>query len=267
MRTHLSFSTWSAYMECEARALARDKGEYDFVPTESMLESKYVEELLLDNSEENVEKFKKENPEMFTIKGELRAKFQRAHELADLAREDEIFMTFLQGETQMKLTGVIDGVTVVGFADVVNTNYISDLKVMATFDRAWDPARRTRVSFVELRRYAVQGAIYLELYRQMTGRESNFFIPAMTKEKVPRRTVITFTSTDMETYLEMFKIKLPRIKSIRDGSAAPVRCDDCDYCRLTAITEIVEPQFVGMTGQEKADYRKFIVEGGNRDDY
>lgn len=268
MKTHISFSSWNNYMDCEAQALARDKGDYRFDPTESMLESKFVEELILNNSEETIEKFLQENPEAMNSRTKApKAKFLHAMVLAEEALKDEIFMTFLQGDTQVKLKGVVDGMDVLGFADVINPNYISDLKVMANFDRAWDPVKRARVSFVTQRRYAVQGAIYLELYRQMYGKETVFFIPAMSKEKVPRRTVITFASTDMDLYLDMFRNELPRIKSLREGKREPKRCGDCEYCRMTAVTEIIDPVYVGMSNQEREDYYRWLKEGGDKDDY
>lgn len=246
-------------MNCEASALASDRGELEFVPTESMLASKLTEEYLIGTEKEVVKMFN-ENPSMLNSRtGNLKVAYEKARELADLAKEDEIFMTFLTGEPQVKLEGVINGMKVIGFADIVSEHFISDLKVMANFDRAWDPVSRKRVSFVQQRRYAVQGAIYLELARQMWGKEMNFFIPAMTKQAISRRIVVSFADENMENHLQRFSDSLPRIQQLRNGEVEPTSCGECDYCLERRITPIIAPVYVGMTQQEMIDYSNYLM--------
>ena len=258
MKEHLSFSGWNQYQECEGKALASDKGLYSFEPTESMLVSKYTEICLIGDAEEK-EKFFTENPIAVNSRtGKPKAAFLKAEEAAEKAKEDEIFMVFLEGETQVRLDGVIEGMPIKGFADVISEAFITDFKNMANLNRAWDPVKRRKVSFVEQRNYATQGAIYRELVRQMTGKVLKFYIPVLTKEEIPSKVVVSFKDETLDLRLEMFKDSIPRIKALRAGEVEPNHCGTCDYCKSVLPTRIIDQAQVGLTAAELEDWRRYL---------
>lgn len=257
MKQHLSFSAWTQYKTCEARALAMDKGEWDFPKSDAMLVSTYVE-LLLIGDEAELEEFFAKNPEVLNSRtGEPKAAFKNAEIYCEKAKEDPVFMAFLQGQHQVPLEGEIGGVLVRGFADTISEDYISDLKAVANFNRAWNPATRTKESFIEQRKYPTQGAIYQELYYQKTGKRLPFYLVALTKEEYSKRAIASFEQEKLDMALDMFMDSLPRIIAIRSGEETPEHCGDCDYCRSTMEAQMMDYKFIGMSREEVADYFRF----------
>ena len=262
MKDYVSFSTWSNYQDCEFAALARDKGELEFETTEPMIVSKYIEANLI-GTEEDIKKVQEEHPEMMNSRtGEPKVAYTRALKAVEEAKEDMIFMTMLQGEKQVKLEGVIDGVKVLGYADNVGKAFISDLKAVANLNRVWDERERRRVSFVENRNYAVQGWLYLEMYRQMTGDELNFYLAVLTKEDPSKRVIVTFDQESMNYAETMFRSDLRRIIELREGRAKPIKCGQCEYCVKNSTTSLVDSRLVGMSRFELRAYQEYLEKEG-----
>lgn len=249
MKDYISFSSWSQYKKCEAKALAMDKGEWTFEQTEAMLVSKYIEALVI-GTEEEVAQFFIENPIAANSRtGEPKAAFKNAEHVAEKCKADPVFMAMLQGDTQYKLEGVINGVKVKGIADVVQ-DYITDLKAMANFTRAWNPVKRHKESFIEQRDYATQGAIYRELYYQMYEERLPFFLAATTKEEYPKRVVADFPEEVLDIKLAQFADSLPHIMEVRAGTVPPKTCNDCDYCRTMQHAVVQNYRLVGLSKEE-----------------
>lgn len=257
----MSFSTWSRYKKCEAEALANDRGEIEFETTLPMLESKYIEALLI-GTEEEIEELFEEHPEILNSRtGEPKVGFQRAGQAAEKAKEDPFFMVMLEGSLQERLEGEINGVKVIGYADVIkHGSHIVDLKAVANFDRMWDPSIRQRVSFIEMRDYDVQGYIYKELYRQMHGDDLSFYLAALTKEEYSQRVIASFSEDTLYAAELKFKGLLPRIVALRKGEQQPEWCGKCDYCKQNMPTLLLDSRFVGMSTQEKEDFERYLEE-------
>lgn len=105
---YMGVSQFKAFEKCEAAALAELTGEYRREKTVSLLVGSYVDA----NFEGTLDVFKAQNPEIFTKKGELKAEYRKAEEIIQRIERDPLFVTFLSGESQVIMTGEIEGVPV-----------------------------------------------------------------------------------------------------------------------------------------------------------
>lgn len=250
MKNYLSFSSWKQFKICEERALALENSTWKFEQTDAMLVSALFEACVIGSSEE-LEQFLTDNPSIVNSRtGELKTAFKHIQYVAEVARKDEVFMAFMEGEYQHELEGTIEGVTIVGKADIISDSKIVDVKAVVNFARAWNPAKRRKETFIEQRDYATQGAIYQELYFQKTGVKLPFYLAATTKETAPARAIATFEQHTLDLALEQFKEDVPRIMAIRRGEVEPVGCGNCDYCRVNHNAKIIDQKYIGMTDEE-----------------
>ena len=86
---------------CEAKAMAKLRGEWVEEMTEPLLLGSYVDA----HFEGTLKLFKAKHPEIFRKKdAELYAKFQKANETIQMLERDEMFMFYMSGEKQTILT-------------------------------------------------------------------------------------------------------------------------------------------------------------------
>ena len=214
---------------CEARGMARLRGEWEEPRGDALLVGSYVDSYFTGD----LEAFKKSNPDIFTKKGELKAAFKQAEEIIAFAQADEGFMEYLQGEKQVILTGEIEGVKFKGAIDNLMEDAIVDLKVMASITKKhWMPEVREYVSFLIAWGYDIQLAIYQELAKQKYGKHYTTYIAALTKESATNKEIIWVDDDTLNEAMEFIKSNLQRYKELRAG-AEPVRCGKCNYCRAT----------------------------------
>ena len=118
-REYMSFHTWLGFhgsdglIPCEARAMAELNGEYqeDRDNTAFMVGS-YVDAVLA-GSDEELEQFKMENPDIFVSrgsnKGELKAVYKQAELMIERCKRDKLFMAYMSGEKQRIFTAEMFG--------------------------------------------------------------------------------------------------------------------------------------------------------------
>ena len=226
-----SFIGVPAKPKCEARGLAKFKGEWIEEKTTAMLTGSYVD-AYFDN---DLPKFKINNPEIFTLKGDLRADFKKADEIIAEAEKDDFFISYVRGngQSQVIVTGEIGGVQWKGKIDRLHKGIIIvDLKVIASIrEKIWCDFEHAKLNFIDAYGYIRQGAVYRELYYQMTGEKLPFYIAAITKEKVPDKEVILIPDGYMDMALEEIKLNIPYVMKIKNGELPAVGCGQCDYCR------------------------------------
>jgi len=225
---------------CEAMAMAILRGEFSSPdPTTAMLVGSYVDAYF----EGTLDNFKAKNPTIFTLKGELRADFQRAIEIIAWAEKDELLMKYLvgEGQAQVIVTGVIGGMPWKGKIDRLHPGIaIVDGKVVASIrDKIWVDELHGKTNFIEAYGYVDQGAVYQELYRQITGEKLPFFIAALSKEKVPDKEIIEIPDSSLNNALSKIieTIEVRSLKLIKEGKLPPVACGCCDYCRSIKMLE------------------------------
>ena len=236
---YLSSTQYKSFMDCEARALAELRGEYEPEEKESYLVGNYVHSW----ASNELDKFVAEHPEIISsrgaTKGELKAPFRQAQEMIDVLEADPKAMFYLQGRSEVPITGKIDGVPWKGKADKINDklNYILDLKTTKSINEfSWSTKLSKYVSFIEQYDYFIQVAIYSELESQMRGGcdWKDFYMLAISKEKYPDHALIDCTDHDrIAAELEQIKANQGRIVQIKKGEIEPIRCEHCAYCRAT----------------------------------
>lgn len=229
------FCATGEYAGCEARAMAKLKGEWKEDPSTAMLVGSYTDAYF----EGSLPEFKYEHPEIFTQKGELLAVYRKAEELIKTAEADEFFMTYLKGEVQVIMTAELFGAKFKIKIDALHRGKaIVDLKTVASIrDRIWNGSMK--VNFIEGYGYIDQGAIYQAVVEKVTGEKLPFFIAAISKEKTPDKEVIQIPDIEMEMALGQIKLNVDHVLRLKNGDEPPVRCGVCDYCRSTK--KLTEP--------------------------
>ena len=84
-KKYMSYSQFKDFCKCPAMAMAKIKGKWEQEETESLLVGSYVDNWL----DGNLDKFVVQHPEMFTMKGELKATFKKAEEICNIIEQDE----------------------------------------------------------------------------------------------------------------------------------------------------------------------------------
>ena len=228
---YMGISQFKAFEKCEAAALAELTGEYQREKTVSLLVGSYVDA----HFEGTLDVFKAQNPEIFTKKGELKAEYRKAEEIIQRIERDPLFVTFLSGESQVIMTGEIEGVPVKIKIDSYHAGkMLVDLKIMKDFQPVYVP-EQGRLSWIEAWGYDLQGAVYQEIVRQNTGDKLPFYLAAATKEKETDIDIIEIPQPYLGVSLEHFKENVIRYDGIKKGLFQPRRCEKCDYCKQTKV--------------------------------
>lgn len=228
---YFSVSQFKDFMKCEAMAMAKIRGEYERGMTRAMLTGSFVDSYF----EGTLEQFIKEHPEVFTRKQELRSEFKKANEIIARIKADPLFMKFMSGKKQeimtfelfgypwkMKMDSYLPGVC------------ITDLKVVAKFKT------------LPLWRYDLQGAVYQEGVRLVTGERLPFYLAVATKERAIDLDIFQITQPVLDVALLEVRQNIDHFARVKYGEEEPVYCGECDYCKsvkgakIRNYTELLE---------------------------
>lgn len=234
---YLSVSQFKNFLNCETSALAQIQSKYIRSKSDALLFGSYVHSWL----DGTLEKFKEENPDLFSSKGpskgQLKAVYQNANEMIKVLEEDPFVMMALQGEKEVIMTGELFGAPWKIKIDVHNPKMgrFADLKtVKAIREKVWHE-EHGYCSFVEAYGYITQMAVYSEIERQNRDGEDwlESYIVAVSKETPPDKAIITIDTETLQQELENVSSKVERIIQLKAGEIEPKRCDKCHYCRRT----------------------------------
>ena len=218
------------YSGCEERALAKLNGEYEEEVTEALLVGSYVDCFF----EGTLDRFKKEHPECYTQKGELKAAYKRAEKMIERCTKDEYFMKFMSGEKQKIFTADLFGCTWKCKLDsYIPGVAIVDLKTSKDIHKAWRVPDLGYCSFVEYWGYTTQLAIYQKIVDICTGEKLPCYIAVVTKEDSPEIAVINVDQYTLDDALNQVHMNMPSVLAVKNGEAEPTRCGHCDYCKAT----------------------------------
>ncbi len=228
---YMGASQFKAFDDCEARALAELKGEYEREVTNSLLIGSYVDA----HFEKTLDIFRARHPEIFTRNGDLKADFKRAEYIIERIERDPLFMEFMSGQKQVIKTGEICGVPFKIKIDSYHPGkMIVDLKIMKDMEPIWKE-EKGRINFAEAWGYDIQGAIY----QAIEGNHLPFYLAVATKEVEPDIEIIEIPQHYLDAALEYVKQKVMRLQAIKEGDIEPARCEKCNYCRRTKVLESV----------------------------
>lgn len=230
-KEYWSKSLFSAFDKCEACGFAMVRGEYEQEKTTSLMVGSYVDAYVADEYMEFVE----EHPEIFNSRtGELKADYRKADELIRTIENQPLMVDYLTGQKQVIMSAKLFDVPWKIKIDVHGGNRIVDLKVVKDFEPMYKDGFG-RVSWIEYWGYDIQGAIYQRIEQLYSGRTEPlpFYLVAVTKEKIPNFDVIQIPQHYLDTALKVVESKIDRFDLIKSGDIEPVRCEKCDYCKLT----------------------------------
>lgn len=224
---YMSVSQYKDFKRCELYGLKKALGEYVEPKSTALLVGGYADSHFAGT----LEKYKEENPQIFKKDGTLKSDYEKANECINVAENDEFFMSKLQGEKQVILTGVIGGVKTKGCLDFLNKDIV-DLKLVASIrELAWNDKKHKKVDFIENYEYDTQGAVYQELVRQVLKVHKPFDIAALSKEDEPDKAIIRIEDDILQEKLNEFIELAPRYDAIKKGLVDPIGCGNCPVCR------------------------------------
>ena len=221
---------------CEKRAMASLRGEYEKEKTTAMLVGSYVDSYF----EGSLEQFKKENPDIFTQKGELKAAYKQAEKMIARAERDEKFMAYMSGEKQVIMTGYLFGCDwKIKIDSYIPHKAIVDLKTSANIHQAWRVADYGYASVAEYWGYTIQLAVYQKIVEINTGEKLPCILAFITKEDSPELCLAYVDQTTLDHALNEVEMNMSSVLMVKNGEIDPIPCKKCDYCKATEPIEEV----------------------------
>lgn len=250
-KTYMSVSQFKdfapAWGGCEARALAKVKGEYEEPPKTAFLEGHYVHAW----NEGRLDEFKQENPDLYSSRGntagQLKSNFQHCNKMIEVLENDPLVMKVLAGQKEVIMTAELFGVPWKIMIDSYQPErkVFADLKALKEIDsKFWNKEIQIYENFLEAYGYLTQMAVYAEVERKSNGRAiEDWYMPHMvvvTKQDPPDHEIIYFDKDMIRSELLRVQQHIGRVIQVKNGVVAPTRCERCEYCRSTK--KILKPK-------------------------
>lgn len=233
---YLDFVGHMGVQGCEKRAMAALKGEYVKEKSTAMLVGSYVDSYF----EGSLDQFKKENPDIFTQKGELKASYKQAEKMIARAERDEKFMAYMSGEKQVIKTGYLFGCDwKIKMDSYIPGKAIVDLKTTSDLHRAWRVQDYGYASVAEYWAYTLQMAVYQKIVEIDTGEKLPCILAFVTKEDSPELKLCYIDQVTLDHALNEVEMNMASILMVKNGEVEPIPCGKCDYCKATEPIEEV----------------------------
>lgn len=251
-RDYFSCSQFEDFLKCEAMAVAKYEGRYHPEDSKAFAVGKYFHAAF--ESAEAFARYLEENEEtIYQKNGKKRADYVRADQMIQAAQEDPFIkrLVELPGENEKIMTGELFGrypwkIRLDKYVPD-SPRLIIDWKTVGSInERMWSDEEHSRVNFVEAFRYLFRAAVYIEIEKQVTGKETDpaFWLVCISKEDPPDKAVIALNGSSRQRFdieLEKVKDKIWRFSEIKAGRILPKRCGKCAYCRATKeITGVMQ---------------------------
>lgn len=225
---------------CEARAVAKLKGEYGKPALTAFMEGHYVHSW----SEGTLDEFKANNPELYSSRGptagKLKSNFQHCNKMIEVLENDPLVMKALAGQKEVIMTTELFGIPWKAMLDSYQpeVGIFVDLKALKEMDgKWWNKDAQAYENFLDHYGYTIQMAVYAEIEKLRTGRKQ-WLIPHMvivTKQDPPDHEIIYFDYDVIESSLQIVQNNIERVKAVKSGQVEPIRCEKCEYCRATKV--------------------------------
>ena len=233
---YFDFAGHMGVQGCEKRAMATIRGEYAKEKTLPMMVGSYVDSYF----EGTLDKFKEENPEIFTQKGELKANFKQAEKRIERALKDEKFMAAMSGEKQVIMTGYLFGCDwKIKIDSYIPDTAIVDLKTASDLHKAWKVRDYGYVSCAEYWGYTVQMAVYQKIVEINTGKKLPCYLAFITKEDSPELKLCYIDQMTLDHSLNEVEMNMASVLAVKNGDVEPIPCGKCEYCKATEPIEKV----------------------------
>lgn len=228
---YMDFAGHLGVRGCEAKAMAKLKGEWKDETTPAMLLGSYVDSYF----EGTLEQFQKEHPEIFLKDGKtLSANYRKAEKMIARCKTDDYFMSTLAGEKQRIMTASLFGCDwKIKMDSYIEDVAIVDLKTTSDLHKAWRVADAGYVCVPEYWGYTLQGALYQKIVEINTGKKLPFYLSFVTKDDVPEICVTNIDQVTLDNALNEIEMNMASVLSVWKGETEPIRCERCDYCKST----------------------------------
>ena len=229
-----SFAGCLGRLGCEAKAMAKLKGEWEDEKSTALMVGSYVDA----HFEGTLDLFRAQNPDIFTKQGALKAEYRRAEEVINRIERDPYFVAHMAGEKQVIMTGELFGTKwKIKMDSYFPDKLIVDLKTMKSLGERFYNADFGNMDFIRNWGYDIQGAIYQKIVEINTGKKLPFKIAAASKEEYPDIDIIQVEQSLMDAALAEVEKNVPSILALKRGEYEPVRCErrDCNYCKHTKV--------------------------------
>ncbi len=246
-KEYMSVSQFKAFSQCEAKALAELKGEYEREESSALFLGSYVDEMLT-GTKKSQEKFIEDNhSKLYKKNGEPYADIQKAMDAVERVKKQPLMMKYLAGTKQKIMTGEIGGIPwKIKMDSYKPKEFIADLKYLKDFR-----SPNLFESAIKYWGYDIQMAVYQEIVYQNTGERLPTYLVIVTKESVPRVAVAHINNWNLTAALEDVKKRLPRVAAVKNGEVLPERCCECDYCADTEmLVEPIDSDLLGMSAKQ-----------------
>lgn len=231
---------------CEARAMAKIRGEYEHEITNALLIGSILDALWENDDPTYIaERFPECVSTRGATKGQIKSEFQSAIVMYKRTLKEKEFCKFMAGEKQVIMTGEIEGLPFKIKIDSFHPGVAGvDLKSTRTLDRdfrIYIPDSGEKLTWYQAFGYDIQLAIYREIVRQNTGDILPWYLAAVDKEKHPVCDVIHLLPNMLDKALDHVKRNCKKIIMLKSGEIEPIRCEhtSCDYCRDTHKCQII----------------------------
>lgn len=217
---------------CEECALAKIDETWTEEDDTALLVGSYVDA----HFEGTLDIFKAKHPEIFTKGGDLKAEYRRANEVINRCERDAKFMEYMSGEKQVIMTFEMFGAKWKIKIDSYHPGKaIVDLKTAKSLREVKFAKDYGHMNFIDFWGYSIQGAIYQEGVRILTGKQLPFYLAAVSKEEFPDIEIIQLEQEKMDEALAQVETNTPKILMLKSGEIEPIRCGLCDYCKHTKV--------------------------------
>jgi hypothetical protein len=226
---YMSASQYKDFLECESMALAKLRGLYVPEQSTALLVGSYVDA----HFARTLNVFKAQHPEIFKKDGGLKADYEHANNIIARIERDDAFMAAISGQSQVIMTGEIEGVPVKVKIDSLLPDRTVDLKIMRDFEDVWSDEEGCRVPWWKAWGYQYQAALYQYVRAQNEGGEIKpFGIAGATKEKPePDIGLFEFPQSVMDAAMDEIRANVIHFDSLKKGLYDAVGCGQCAWCR------------------------------------
>ena len=231
---------------CEARTMAKLKGEYEPEVTTSLLVGSILDALWENDDPEYIaERFPDCISSRGQTKGQLKSEYQIALQMYQRTLKEQKFCQYMSGDKQTIMTGIIEGLPFkIKIDSFIEGKAIVDLKTTRTLDRDFRifiPDSGEKLTWFRAYGYDIQLGIYREIVRQNTGDTLRCYLAAVDKEKHPICDVIELPDKMLTEALDLVKRDCKKIIMLKGGEIEPIRCEhsSCDFCRDTHECQVL----------------------------
>ena len=259
-REYMSCSQYQDFLTCEAATMAKLNGKYIPKKSEAFTVGNYFHTAL--ESDEAHEKFCNEHfNDIYKTKVDKKtgevvvtgkyAPYVTADEMIQTCLNDPLIksLILMDGKEEVIMTGNIFGVPWKIRLDkyIPDKRLIIDWKTTADINKTeYNPLIGERESFVEFLGYMMRAAVYTEIEKQFTKKETDadFVIVAVSKQDPPDKTALLLNHRQRYDWeLEQVRDNLARIMLVKKRAVAPKRCGECEYCRKTKVLKRIVPYY------------------------